>query len=87
MIKNLFDGKIGDKVIYPLRLYIGEIVESRDSKNPTLGIIWEHEFVNNEDGGKIQYVSYSEYMSSTSWQEVLCCENDKDLLQIKLKFL
>jgi hypothetical protein len=86
---NLFESKIGSKVVYPERWYTGEVVKiAVDVRNTdgnfikTIGIKWDHQFGIN---GNIQYVSYTEYINNISWQQLICYENDKDLLQIKLK--
>lgn len=77
MKTNLFDCKIGDRVIYT-HTNIRGIIKSLDVCYVT--ITWLHNSYTND-----QEVSKTNYLSNENWRHVYQYDNDKDLLVIKLK--
>jgi hypothetical protein len=75
-MKELFDGKVGDKVVFLESFTVLGIIESTVGNR--ISIQW--------DNGHLQDVYDEDWELQLVWKQVVVYESEQELLQLKIKY-
>jgi hypothetical protein len=83
MKKNLFDCKVGDKVVYTVEGLTG-IITQINSRRFT--VVWSITDEEEGDCNTEQEISIGIYKGNNAWQKVIQYEDEKELLMLMIKY-